>query len=276
MKRNASLIAALITIAVTITACTNRSAKSAVTLLDHTVVKSEQPPNPEPTEAQLSLTETTATTVPTLHAATPLANEPIKVTGSVKITFPLFENYLVEPYVMLEDESGFVARDFEFIIPPENQVLGPLTRSGEHDWEYVLHLPTVPPGMMVDVDNNGRADNGVRIFALAVQANMTNDPFLGEDEFRGWSSVWTSARIDSENHDEISGGVLIVWAPDAQQAFPIDFGPDGLLFTSDDSTFMLKPGYTIVDINSTPFTFSKKILPKFIRLGVTCVGEWGR
>ena len=257
------------------TACTNRSAKSAVTLLDHTVVKSEQPRNPEPTEAQLSLTETTATTVPTLHAATPLANEPVKVTGSVKITFPLFENYLVEPYVMLEDESGFVARDFEFIIPPENQVLGPLTRSGEHDWEYVLHLPTVPPGMMVDVDNNGRADNGVRIFALAVQANMTNDPFLGEDEFRGWSSVWTSARIDSENRDEISGGILLVWAPDEEQEFPSDFGPDGLLFTPDDSTTALQPGYTIVDLDSTPFAFWKESTPEIpLHEGDVSVNEY--
>ena len=244
------------------TACTDRTATSTVTLLDHTVVKSEQPPSPEPTKAHLSFTEATATAVPTLKSTTPLANEPVKVTGSVKITFPLFDNYLVEPYVMLEDESGFVARDFEFIIPPENQVIGPLTRSGEHNWEYVLHLPTVPPGMMVDVDNNGRTDSGVRVFALAVQANVVNDPFLGRDEFRGWSSVWTSARIDSENRDEISGGILLVWAPDEEQAFPSDFGPDGLLFTPDDSTTALQPGYTIVDLDHTPFAFRKESAPE--------------
>ena len=188
--------------------------------------------------------------------------EPVKVTGSVEITFPLFDNYLVEPYVMLEDESGFVERDFDFTMPRENQVIGPLTRSDENTWKYVLHLPVIPPGRLVDVDNNGKIGRGVRILAIAVQANVVGDPFLEENEFRGWSSVWTSARIDPENHDEISGGFLIVWAPDAEQAFPINFGSDGLLFTSDDSTSTLKPGYTIVDLNNTPFTFSKEIAPE--------------
>ena len=163
---------------------------------------------------------------------------------------------------MLEDESGFVARNFEFVIPPENQVIGPLSRTGVHNWEYVLHLPAVPPGVLVDVDNNGQTDAGVRIFAVAVQANVVGDPFLGRDEFRGWSSVWTSARIDSENRDEISGGILIIWAPDAEQSFPLDFGPDGLLFTSDESTGRLQPGYTIVDLDSTPFAFRKESTPE--------------
>ena len=169
------------------------------------------------------------TPIPIIDTKNP--NEPATIVGSAKITFPLFENYLVEPYVMLEDETGFVRRDFDFIIPPQDQIIGPLTPSGENTWDYVLHLPSLPPGVLVDVDNNSQDDTGVRIFAVAVQANTIGDPFLGKDEFRGWSTVWTSTLIDSENRDEIVGGKLIVWAPDNEQSFPFDFGTDKLLFT---------------------------------------------
>ncbi len=263
MKRNARLIASLVPLALTLTACAAPTkTATAITPVSPTAAESELPPSPEPTNAQPATTETAAPTLPTLQPSVYISNEPFKVTGRVKITFPLFDNYLVEPYVMLEDESGFVARDFEFVIPTENQVLGPLSRSGENSWEYVLHLPVVPPGVLVDVDNNGLTDSGVRVFAVAVQANVVGDPFLGRDEFRGWSSVWTSARIDSENRDEISGGILLVWAPDAEQAFPSDFGPDGLLFTPDDTTAALQPGYTIVDMDSIPFAFRKESTPE--------------
>ena len=196
------------------------------------------------------------TPIPTINPKNSI--EPVTIVGSAKITFPLFENYLVEPYVMLEDEAGFVNRDFNFIIPPQDQVLGPLTPRGEKTWDYVLHLPSLPPGVLVDVDNNSQNDTGVRIFAVAVQANTIGDPFLGKDEFRGWSTVWTSTRIDSENRDEIVGGKLIVWAPDNEQSFPFDFGTDKLLFTNDDPTKHIEAGYTIVNLDSNPFTFTKE------------------
>ncbi|MDA1217397.1 MAG: hypothetical protein O3B38_04325, partial [Chloroflexi bacterium] len=51
-------------------------------------------------------------------AAAPNSNEPVKITGTAEITFPLFERYLVEPYVLLEDAAGFVNRDFEFELAP--------------------------------------------------------------------------------------------------------------------------------------------------------------
>ncbi len=216
--------------------------------------------SPTPPIDQAIVIESTAT--PTI--TTKNSNEPVTIVGNAKITFPLFENYLVEPYVMLEDEAGFVNRDFDFIIPPQDQVLGPLTPRGENTWDYVLHLPSLPPGILVDVDNNSQNDTGVRIFAVAVQANTIGDPFLGSDEFRGWSTVWTSARIDSENRDEIVGGKLIVWSPDNKQSFPSDFGSDKLLFTNDDPTKNIEAGYTIVNLDSNPFTFTKERISEII------------
>ena len=33
-------------------------------------------------------------------------SEPVQIVGSAEITFFLFEDYLVEPFVMLEDQAG--------------------------------------------------------------------------------------------------------------------------------------------------------------------------
>ena len=52
------------------------------------------------------------------------ADEPVQIVGTAEITFILFEAYLTEPFVMLEDEAGFVHRDFEFVAALASQVLG--------------------------------------------------------------------------------------------------------------------------------------------------------
>ncbi|HIP73673.1 MAG TPA: hypothetical protein EYH05_20030, partial [Anaerolineae bacterium] len=60
-----------------------------------------------------------------------------------------------------------------------------------------------------------------------------------------------------ETEREIVGGKLLVYAPDDQQGFPGGFGEDGLLFTEDDPIVILPPGYTVVDLDSDPFTFDR-------------------
>ena len=193
-------------------------------------------------------------------AAAPNRNEPVKITGIAEITFPLFESYLVEPYVLLEDAAGFVNRDFEFELAPENQVMGPLRKDRLGQYQYTLHLPAQPVGTLLDVSRSGRPQ--VMVFAVAVQANLVGDPFLDRAEFRGWSTTWSSARIDSENKDEVMGGALLVWAPDGSQEFPAGFGSDGLLFTSDDPLASIPAGYTIIDLEQEPFRFYKEANPQ--------------
>ncbi len=203
------------------------------------------------------------------EAAAPLVdpNQPVKVSGTAEITFVLFESYLTETFVMLEDLAGFVNRDFEYEQSEESQVLGPLFSTDEDSiYEYTLNLPIEPVAQLVDVDNNGAADTGVQIFAATVQANLLDGPFLGDNETGGWSSTWTSLRIDEENEDEIVGGLMLVWAPDANQGFPTDFGPDGKLFTEDDPTAPIAQGYSVVNLDETPFnvyTEREPVLPLY-------------
>lgn len=62
---------------------------------------------------------------------------------------------------------------------------------------------------------------------------------------------------DADSKREIIGGKFLVYAPDNQQGFPSSFGADGLLFTADDPTVGLPQGYTVVDLDTEPFTFDR-------------------
>ena len=68
---------------------------------------------------------------------------------------------------------------------------------------------------------------------MAYSPNVSGGPFAeGDDRSRGWPSYLTSIKTDTENKDEVIGGKLVVWAPDANQQFPTGYGKDGFLFTS--------------------------------------------
>ena len=85
---------------------------------------------------------------------------------------------------------------------------------------------------MRDVDQDGTDDPGVMIFAVAYRTNKFGDPFLEERDLfgGGWSTAYASTRVTEEasRNREVVGGKLLVYAPDAGQGFPSDFGDDGL------------------------------------------------
>jgi C-terminal processing protease CtpA/Prc len=66
---------------------------------------------------------------------------------------------------------------------------------------------------------------------------------------------------DATNNYEVTGGKLVVWAPDANQEFPTGFGPDGKLFTADDPVTPIPAGYCIVDLDQKPFAFIQQPEP---------------
>jgi len=189
-------------------------------------------------------------------------NEPVYITGKIPYTSPFFLNTISEPFVMLEDEAGFVRRDPLFQFPLSSQQLGPVEVQQDKSLDYEVALPSVPQGTFVDVDNNGKPDTGVQVFAVAYWSNTWGGPFLEKRDGTGWSSAYTSTVTDPENKNEITGGLLVVWAPDNQQAFPTGFGADGKLFTADDPTAPIPAGYNIVDLNRTPFKIYKIARPE--------------
>lgn len=186
------------------------------------------------------------------------------ITGAFDYTNDIITDYYVEHAVALIDMYGFITRDEEWEIPVESQVLGYLDIDEEaRRGEYLLLLPVEPRGTPADVDNDDEQDAGVQVFVVAYSPNLTGGPFsVGDDRSRGWPSYLASTIHDTENDDEVTGGMLIVWAPDAGQQFPTGFGEDGLLFTSDDPVGPLPAGYSVIDLDQEPFAIIRDEEPE--------------
>ncbi|HEY43073.1 MAG TPA: PDZ domain-containing protein [Anaerolineae bacterium] len=228
-----------------------------------------------PTITEIPTTKPTAmlTPLPTQVSQFPPAEiindegGPVIVTGEVEYTNPFFTVGVAEPIVILEDQAGFVDRDRNFIFPVESQVLGQITSDFyTSPFTYSLTLPMVPKGTLRDVDNDGEKDTGLMIFAIAYWTNIWGDAYLEKrDQYGGgWSSAYASTRVsdDRDNYLEVYGGKYMIYAPDEEQGFPSSFGEDALLFTEDDPTVQLPQGWTIVDLNTEPFTFDRSQEPK--------------
>jgi C-terminal processing protease CtpA/Prc len=189
-------------------------------------------------------------------------DEPVFVYGDIPYTSPFFLNSSAEPFILLEDEAGFVQRDREFRFNLAAQTIGPVEMRPDETIGYSLTLPAIPQGTQVDVDQNSRSDPGVQVFALAFWSNTWGGPFLEPRDGKGWSTAYASTITDPENDDEIKGGTLLVWAPNNAQGFPTDFGPDRKLFTADDPTAPIPAGYNFVDLSVSPFRVWKEAQAK--------------
>lgn len=191
----------------------------------------------------------------------------VVVSGEVSYTNAFFTVGVAAPMVILEDQAGFVDRNENFILPPESQTLGQITTDFyTSPFSYTVALPIEPQASLRDVDNDGEEDTGVMVYAIAYWTNIFGDPFLEERDLYGggWSTAYASTRVseDVSTKREIIGGDFLVYAPDDQQGFPSGFGEDGLLFTEDDPIVGLPAGYTVVNMDTDPFTFDRSAEPE--------------
>ena len=220
-------------------------------------------PSETPTRFPVTPTETpTALPPPVIIPGEINPDEPVFIIGDIPYTSPFFVNLLAEPFVLLEDQAGFVHRDRDFIFRLESQSIGPVEILDDGTLRYSLALPSVPQGTFVDVDNDGEEGQGVQVFAVAYWSNIWGGPFLEPRDGYGWSGGHVSTIVDVDRQGEIEGGILVVWSPDEQQAFPSGFGDDEMLFTEDDPTASIPAGYTLVDLDTTPFRFYKEARPE--------------
>ena len=173
---------------------------------------------------------------------------------------------MAQPLIVLEDQAGFIDRNRGFVLPPASQALGVITGDFfSPPFTWTLSLPTVPQGTLRDVDQDGKEDKGVMTYAVAYWSNSFGDPYLERRDLSGggWSTGYATTRVKTNpsGGGEVTGGKYVVWAPDDQQGFPSGFGEDGKLFTADDPIVGLPAGYTIVDMDTAPFTFDRTRLP---------------
>lgn len=250
------LLVAAIAMLLTIAACTTRQLTPANTQETAAVVT----PTAAPGATQVQ-SDSTPVQQPTIEnqsqgeSSTAGQAQPERVTGSFSFTNEIILNYYVQHAASLTDLYGFVIRDKEWKIPVESQNLGFLDIDEEEKTgTFAIQLPLEPRGMLVDVNPDGRQETGVQIFAAEYFPNLTGGPYAeGDDSAHGWPTYLASVRTDRENQDEIIGGMLIIWSPDAEQFFPSGFGPDGLLFTEDDPVMPVPQGYSAIDLDQSPF-----------------------
>lgn len=254
MKRQIWLALLIVALSALLAACGGSPATETPAVEEPTEEPAEEPAAEEPAE------EPAEESAP---AAAMSEDQPVQITGTVEVSNDLIvQVYFFEKFVYLEDLTGFIERDFEYEQPVAAQILGPVFVNEEGTYTYALNLPAQPVSPANDVDLDSSEDPGIQLWQVVMTANLIDDPFLGDDETGGWSTVYTSAVIDSENEDEISGGKLVVWAPDAAQEFPTGFGDDGLLFTEDDPVGPLPAGYSVVDLDQSPFDISQEPNPE--------------
>lgn len=203
----------------------------------------------------MSCSVTGSKATPTSGLDIPQNTGPARITGEFSYTNDIIEVYYVEQAVALLDMTGFIMRDQEWELPVDSQVLGYLDLDEDNNTgTFSLSLPVFPEGELNDVDQDTAAEKGVQVFVIGYNPNLTGGPFSeGDDRSRGWPSYLTSVVTDSENDDEVIGGMLVVWSPDDTQSFPSGFGDDGLLFTTDDPVMDLGAGYSIINLDESPF-----------------------
>jgi len=188
------------------------------------------------------------------------------VSGSVSYTNAFFTLGVAEPEIILEDQGGFITRDRKFLIPVESQVIGQITSDFfTSPFTYSLTLPEEPNGTLHDVDHDGKQETGVMVFAIAYWTNTWGDPYLERRDQGGggWSTAYASTKVsDNPNsYREVYGGKYLVYAPDGKQQFPSDFGADKKLFSDDDPIMDLPAGWSVIDLDQSPFRIDRSEKP---------------
>lgn len=221
--------------------------------------------------AKLTAQSNPPTVVPGPIESTPTINgvdtqsQPVKITGEFSYSNDfVVETYMVEQAVALADMTGFVKRDKEYVTTTESQTLGFMQPDfKDNSATYWIQLPIQPEGTLNDVDPTGKSDKGVQIFAVSYWPNLAGGPYSeGDDPSYGWATYLASVKTDTENNDEVTGGNILIWAPDGNQQFPTGFGVDGLLFTNDDPVIPVQNGYSVIDLDSSPFGISREAEPR--------------
>jgi C-terminal processing protease CtpA/Prc len=181
--------------------------------------------------------------------------------GEVNYTVGFLEDFGAGSVtVVLSDASAVVDRnlDPDYSLPEDYQLLGQVTSDPlTSPFSYALNLPIVPRGEFRDVDNDPKADDGVIVMTVSVFTDMFGNAYW--EDTREYSAGFNSTRSTTEFdlRYEVVGGKFVVWAPDDEQGFPGGWGEDGLIFTEDDPIVTLPQGYTVVDTDTDPYTFSR-------------------
>lgn len=179
---------------------------------------------------------------------------PFRVVGEWTYSSSLVATHYVEPVAALLNISRYVAGDYSDWVPIDEQILGHLDGpSGPSPVGYRVSLPIRADGAAVDLDQDGKSDQGVQVYAMHVASNLSGDSYLFQMDQTAYRSYLTDHLTG-----EIRRGTLLIYAADDQQGFPRGAGADGRFFTGDDLIAVLPAGYTLATLGlDGTVTFSR-------------------
>ena len=195
------------------------------------------------------------------------------LTGTVTINNPDFISTFSQHYMLLMDliplmESEPASDATPAATPPPDasptpapditltgQVLGQIDGDLSKGASFRIDLPIAPQGTSFSFDPDHADAKGVQVYSVEFMANQEGDPFISPQEIGTFG--YSSLKFSVGDYD-IIGGRLVVWAPDDNQVFPTGMGPDGKFFTADDPVGPIPAGWSVVDLNTNPFTVERK------------------
>ncbi len=173
------------------------------------------------------------------------------LTGSYTTTNPIYPLLNAQTGIVLYDMAGMVRRDFDFQAPESSQVLG--TLNGDIvSGTYTLTLPQAPIGTALDFDGDPTSPAAVQVFAATTYINFRGDIYVN----RGESPLNFSVVLEPMTFNVV-GGDVIVWAAQDGEQFPGGLGVDGAAFTADDPLMTLSAGWSVVSLDSDPFSVQR-------------------
>ncbi len=169
------------------------------------------------------------------------------VSGSFSVAYP---GYNTVPLVVgLNDATGYFKGDPITLPQKDKQVLGTY-QGNSSSGTYVLTLPQQPEGNPFDLTGGNNPGTAVHIYEVRLMSDVASRHYMAPNEDPIASSLKISVDL------RVQGGKMLVWAADDKQTFPTGYGPDKTLFTADDPRGPIPAGWSLVDLDSTPFKVS--------------------
>ncbi|HML22308.1 MAG TPA: S41 family peptidase [Aggregatilinea sp.] len=173
---------------------------------------------------------------------------PETITGTFTTTNPIYPTIGAVIGVVLYDFAGQIQDDYNFVPPPDAQTLGAV-EGDIASGSYTLTLPDDPQGTLLDFDGDASTPPGVQVFVTGMYIDFLGDEYVN----RGESLLNPSANIQPMTY-HVVGGHVLAWAAQDGEQFPAGLGADGAAFTADDPLMDLPAGWSVIDLDTDPFT----------------------
>jgi C-terminal peptidase prc len=181
---------------------------------------------------------------PATRAQRSVPTEVEQLSGKFSVAYQGYDSLPL--LVGLNDASGLFGNDPIYLLPKAQQVIGTYDGSASSG-TYQIDLPPKPAGRPFDVTSGKSPNPNLMIFDIRLMSDVASRGYMALNEDMIASTLKVS--IDYV----VEGGKLLVWTADDNEQFPSNYGADRKLFTADDPRMTLPAGWSLVNLDKSPF-----------------------